>query len=460
MKKFLAVICALALGAGCMLFAACGGGSTAGSGEFLGLEEGEEFVTDEEIALTFTRPTGNDAQEAWWSETIAAFNEEYEGRIYVDESTVPRGNSREYEQKISIWAGSDSLPDVLYVDGPFISNYANSGVLIPIDNYIYEGYTDGFLEYVNEQNTYNDRLYALSIVDSTVVLFYNKDVLADENVTVPTELEDAWTWDELKATAEELTARVGSRTRYGLQIAGDAGEWLSYVFTPLWEEGVISSDGLTTTGYLNGDAGIDAGVYLRSLVDDGAVYASATSSDFSAESPAASMALMGTQNISEFFELGDEMCDWGVTFYPASEDGSISAPCGGWTLGITNDCSEGKRVAASEFIKYLTSAESCESCARATSSPPSRTALYDTMPEYSDPSNEYYEIFSVIKEQIVTCAQLRPKTVGYEVFSTEMSKAIKDILTSSNYGSRDSIRSRLTTAATTIDASIEQIKIY
>ena len=105
MKKFLAVICALALGAGCMLFAACGGGSTAGSGEFLGLEEGEEFVTDEEIALTFTRPTGNDAQEAWWSETIAAFNEEYEGRISVSETTVPRGNSREYEQKISIWAG-------------------------------------------------------------------------------------------------------------------------------------------------------------------------------------------------------------------------------------------------------------------------------------------------------------------------------------------------------------------
>ena len=459
MKKILAAVCAATMAVSCVSFAACGAGETAGKGEFLGLEKGEEFTTDSEILLTFMRPVQNDAQEAWWDEIVNDFNEEYAGRIKVSVTTATRGNSREYEQRVSVLAAAQELTDVLYVDGPFVSNYANAGVLIPIDNYIYEGYTDDFLDYVNEQNTYKDRLYALSIVDSTVVLFYNKTVLKQNNITVPTKIEDAWTFDELKSIATGLTQKVGI-TRFGLQIAGDAGEWLSYVFTPLWEDGVIDAEGRVTTGYLNGDAGIDAGVYLRSLVTDGAVYSGASSSDFSAKNPAAAMALAGTQNISEFIALGDDMCDWGVTFYPAGSDGAISAPCGGWTLGITSNCSEAKRVAASEFIKYLTSEEACESCARATASPPSRTALYDTMPEYSDPSDEYYPIYSVIKEQLLTSAQLRPKTVGYEVFSSQMSNALRDIIYGTGYDNRQAIQTRLTTAATTIDASIAQIKVY
>lgn len=461
MKKIFATVCAGILAASCIAFAGCGGGNGGGSeaGDFLGLEKGEEFTTDHEVLLTFMRPVQNDSQEAWWDETVTAFNKEFEGRIKVSVTTATRGNSREYENRIDVLAGAGELTDVLYIDGPFISKYANSGVLIPIDNYIYDGYEDDFMDYVNEQNTYQDRLYALSIIDSTVVLFYNKDVLKAAGVSVPTDIDDAWTWDELKTVATGLTQKVGTVTRYGLQIAGDAGEWLSYAFTPLWTDGVIDAEGKVTTGYLNGDAGVEAGAYLRSLVTDRAVYTSAAGTDFSAKTPLAAMALAGTQNISEYIALGDDMCDWGVTFYPAGENG-IDAPCGGWTLGITSSCAEEKRVAASEFIKYLTSAESCESCARATASPPSRTALYDTMPEYSDPSNEYYPVYSVIKEQILSSAQLRPKTVGYDVFSTQMSNALHDIIYGTGYDTNSAIRTRLTTAATTIDASIAQIKIY
>ena len=457
MKKAVAIACAAVMALSCSVFAACGG--TGGGdglpdkGEFLGLAEGEEFTTDSEVLLTFTRPVQNSAQEAWWEETITAFNEEYAGRIRVTVTTLTRGNSREYEEQIDRRASSNDLTDVLYIDGPFISHYANAGTIVPIDNYLYEGYTDDFMDYVIEQNTYNDRLYALSIVDSTVVLFYNKDMLREKRISVPTELDDAWTWDKLKEIALDLHGTSGSLEVYGLQIAGDAGEWLSYAFTPLWEDGVIDSAGQVTTGYLNGDAGVSAGEYLRSLVSERAVSKSTSGTQFSAQNPTAAMALSGTQNISTYLATTN-MCDWGVTFYPAGENG-VAAPCGGWTLAISKNCSESKRVAAAEFIKYLTSEETCESCARATASPPSRASLYDTMPEYSDPSNEYYDIYSVIKEQLLGGAQLRPKTVGYSVFSSEMSSAISDII----YSASDP-RTRLTKAATSIDDAIAKIKIY
>lgn len=460
MKRLLAVGCCTVMALACVAGAGCGESGSAGKGEFLGLQKGEEFTTESEISLTLTRPTGNDAQEKWWTDTLAAFNEEYSGRIKLTCTTLTRGNNREYEQNVSLQASSGTISDVLYLDGPFVSTYANAGVIIPIDNYIYEGYTDDFLPYVNEQNTYNDRLYALSIVDSTVCVFYNKDMLKKQKISVPTKIEDAWTFDELKEIAVSLTTTTGNKTCYGLQIAGDAGEWLSYAFTPLWSDGIIDPEGKTSSGYLDGNAGVEAGMYLRSLVKDKAVSASASGKDFSATTPLAAMALTGTQNISEYLALGDKMQDWGVTFYPADEEGNIAAPCGGWTLGITKNCSTAKRVAAAEFIKYCTSAEACESCARETASPPSRVSLYSTMPEYSDSTNEMYPVYSVIKEQLLSSAQLRPKTVGYEVLSTEMSKALNNILRGTDYDSQTKIKERLTTAANLIDKSIKQITIY
>lgn len=461
MKKVLTVGCCAALALVSVLGAGCGEDGGAGKGEFLGLKEGEEFTTDSKVALTFTRPIGNDAQEKWWTDTIAAFNEAFSGRIEVTCTALTRGNGREYEQNVSLQASSGTISDVLYLDGPFISTYANAGVIIPIDNYIYEGYTDDFLPYVNEQNTYNDRLYALSIVDSTVCVFYNKAILSAKKISVPDKIEDAWTFAELKEKAVSLTAPTGNKkTCYGLQIAGDAGEWLSYAFTPLWTDGAIDADGKVTSGYLDGKAGVEAGMYLRSLVKDKAISSSASGRDFSATTPLAAMALTGTQNISEYLALGNKMQDWGVTFYPADEEGNIAAPCGGWTLGITKNCSAAKRVAAAEFIKYCTSAESCESCARDTASPPSRTSLYGTMPEYNDTKNEMYPVYSVIKAQLLNSAQLRPKTVGYEVFSTEMSKALNNILRGTDYDSQSRIKERLTTAAQLIDKSIAQITIY
>jgi hypothetical protein len=46
------------------------------------------------------------------------------------------------------------------------------------------------------------------------------------------------------------------------------------------------------------------------------------------------------------------------------------------------------------------------------------------------------------------------------VFSTEMSKALNNILRGTDYDSQSKIKERLTTAAQLIDKSIAQITIY
>lgn len=455
MKKIIAIIAALMLSLSLtVMLTACGGGGEQIGDEFLGLEDGEEFTTDEVVKLSFIRPKGNDEQEAWWSSSIAAFNAAYSGRIELTETTRPRGDKNEYEQSIKLMV-EDGLPDLLYVDGPYVSYYAYSNILIPIDNYIKKSYTEDFLSYIIDQGTYNERLYTLSIVDSTVMVFYRKSIMKEAGITIPSGIDEAWTWQELKEIAlnkkikKTVQVNGSSKTRYGLTIAGDQGEWNSYAFSPMWNSGVLDATGLVSTGYLNSQAGINAGSYLKSLVTDGAISPSSSVTNFYVGDCLAAMALTGTQNISKFLKEEGAKDDWGATYYPRNEEGGkYEVPCGGWTLGMTKDCKKEKRIAACEFIKFITSKDSCRSFAEQTTSPPARKSLFDEMEIYQTDEN-----FKRMKEQILAAATPRVKTVGYAEFSPLFATAIKEIINTKS----TNVKTKLDGTAATVD---KKLKIY
>lgn len=164
------------------------------------------------------------------------------------------------------------------------------------------------------------------------------------------------------------------------------------------------------------------------------------------------MYFTGTQNITKFNEFTNIAEDWDATYYPRNNDGSYSVPCGGWTLAMSKDCASGKRVAAVEFIKYLTSVQSCRSFASQTASPPARKSLYDDMDEYKDGSVVQNGAYVRIKEQIFKAAAPRTKTVAYAEFSPLLAKALNEIVSDTN----PNIQEKLNTAATTIDNKIRQ----
>jgi len=471
MKRVCAVILATMLAL--CLFACGGTGDVAGKGEFLGLKDGEEFTTDKEISISFIRPRGNDAQETWWDTTVAAFNTEYAGRIKVSSEVLVRGDNSSYEQQIGLRV-AEGLPDVMYMDGPYVSNWAYNGMIIPLDNYITETYLTDFMDYVLNQGTYNERLYALSIVDSTIMVFYRKSFMnaflatnpkfdADHSaISLPTSPENAWTFNQLAEIAAKMTTNLeGNKKRYGLSITGDKTEWMSYAFSPMWNGKILGDDALTATGNLNSAKGLEAGNYLRNLRIKNAINPSASGTDFYDDGVKegttgsvckAAMYFTGTQNITKFNEFTNIAEDWDATYYPRNNDGSYSVPCGGWTLAMSKDCASGKRVAAVEFIKYLTSVQSCRSFASQTASPPARKSLYDDMDEYKDGSVVQNGAYVRIKEQIFKAAAPRTKTVAYAEFSPLLAKALNEIVSDTN----PNIQEKLNTAATTIDNKIRQ----
>ncbi len=470
MKKVCAAVLA-AMMALCLF--ACGGSDpVAGKDEFLGLQDGEEFTTDKEISVSFIRPRGNDAQESWWTTTVDAFNTAYAGRIKVSSEVLVRGDNSSYEQQIGLRV-AEGLPDVMYMDGPYVSNWAYNGMIVPIDNYITKTYLSDFMDYVIDQGTYNERLYALSIVDSTIMVFYRKSYMNaflqtnpkfsdGSKIELPSSPETAWTFNQLAEIAAKMTSSLGGgKYRYGLNIAGDKTEWMSYAFSPMWGGNILGADTLTATGNLNSAKGLEAGNYLRNLRLKNAINPSAGGTDFyddgvkedvAGSECKAAMYFTGTQNITKFNEFENIAADWDATYYPRNNDGSYSVPCGGWTLSLSKDCALSKRVAAVEFIKYLTSASSCQSFASQTASPPARKSLYESMAEYKEGSAVQGGAYVRIKQQIFKAATPRTKTIAYAEFSPLLAKALNEIVSDVN----PNIKDKLDTAAKTIDNKIRQ----
>ena len=97
------------------------------------------------------------------------------------------------------------MPDILYVDGPNVSVYAANGITIPLDDFFPDEDWADFLASSKEQNTYDGKIYAVGATESSVALFYNRDMLEEADIRIPESKEDAWTWSEFYEAAKALT---------------------------------------------------------------------------------------------------------------------------------------------------------------------------------------------------------------------------------------------------------------
>ena len=171
-----------------------------------GCKDAEERVNaDGESVITVWSPSDEPAIEQWWVDKINEFNAAHEGSIELRREAIVRADSYAYEDKINAAITSNDLPDILYVDGPTVSVYAANEIIQPLDDMFTQEDWDDFLDSNKEQGTYNGKIYAIGATESSVALYYNKDMLDSIGVTAPDKLEDAWTWSEFKEIVKALT---------------------------------------------------------------------------------------------------------------------------------------------------------------------------------------------------------------------------------------------------------------
>lgn len=165
---------------------------------------------------------------------------------------------------------SGSLPDVLTVDGPNIAAYAANGIIQPLAELSPEEKSI-YLASIIEQGTYNNKLYALGVMESSVGMYYNKDIIQEAGIDIP-EAGPPWTFSEFLEILEKLKPIMDAKKGYVLDIAFPVVEATIYFYAPFfWANGgnMVDDSGLNVDGVFNSSENISTIEYFKTLLTKG-----------------------------------------------------------------------------------------------------------------------------------------------------------------------------------------------
>lgn len=434
-KRMIAMMMTTAMLTGALT--GCGGntGQEAASGtETAGTAETESTP---DAADTTEAPAAAEASDAggievslWVHETdspegqlykklVDDFNNENTGRYHATLTQIARsGDAGGFDDKINAAISNGGLPDVFTIDGVRVGEFADAGAIVPIGDYFTADDLADFNPSIVQQGTYKDQLYTVGCFDSSVGIFYNKDMFEAAGIT-PATKEDPWTLKELTDAAAKLT----TDDCYGITMSLDSkDETIIYFFLPLIQSqgsSVFAADGVTAEGYLNGDASRKVVSWLKEMVDNG--YASATPETNSFELGKAAMAINGSWAPAGLAEYD---INWGLMPMAKFDENSTPASaCGSWTFGMSKDCPEERKEAAAALIKFMTSADAAAQMYGANSMPPARQSAYDQIDAFKEAP------LDVFQYQLANTSQARPVSVNYAVLSNQFATAVQNVLT-------------------------------
>lgn len=234
-------------------------------GDIQGYDEGETYLS------IWVHSIEDTDEGRCYRESVEAFNEAYDGTYYADIEFIPRNDSGGgYSDKINASVMSGDLPDVLTVDGPNIAAYAANGIIQPLAA-LTEEEQNQYLESIIDQGTYNGKLYALGAMESSVGLYYNKDILKEAGIDVP-DADHPWTWTEFLGILEKLKPVMEEKNGYPLDMTFPVGEATIYYYAPFfWSNGgnMVDDTGLTADGVFNSQENLKTVEYFQSILESG-----------------------------------------------------------------------------------------------------------------------------------------------------------------------------------------------
>jgi fructooligosaccharide transport system substrate-binding protein len=365
--------------------------------------------------ITFWRPQAHEPENQYYKTTVDRFNQLNKGKIQINMEVISRGNSFAYEDRIYAALASNVLPDLISLDGPNVANYATLKMIIPLDSYFSQADIADFVPGIISQGTYHNALYAIGQSESSVVLFYNRKILQAHDIEPPQSLDQAWTWDDWYSVMKTCS----DQSIMGTNMISDQGEWMTYAFEQFWISNgtdIVSKDGTTAQGYINGSKGVEAASFLARLARQGLFSIDPSPTEF--EEGKSATKLGGPWNIPGFSNFPD--LDWGVTYFPRKAGGIQTAPSGNWALAITTNCKIPETAAT--VLKYLTNSENGINLSHAIAMPPARMSAYQDLSEYDTLP------LRIIKEQVTLVAHARPITPAYPVLTQKFSEALIHIM--------------------------------
>lgn len=189
-------------------------------------EKSNQSAEEKEILKIFI-PGYDD--ELWKGLYDAGINDFEKDNPNVDVQVIPAGWDEANSKLVSLIQANDA-PDVIITGSRSLRQFAEMGAIEKLDTYMTDSFKDGRVENVLNTANINGSQYGIPLAFSSRALYYRTDLIE----TPPT------TWDELLATAEEVTK--ANPEIYGFAIPTDITSGTDELFNFIYQNGGSATD--------------------------------------------------------------------------------------------------------------------------------------------------------------------------------------------------------------------------
>ncbi|WNF38484.1 ABC transporter substrate-binding protein [Bacillaceae bacterium IKA-2] len=343
------------------MLAACGGNDTSTSNETSKDNGNGDNSNEEVVEIILSGWGGNPEETTLLAETLEAFEDKYPN-IKVKHDII----SDQYMDVLQTRLIGGEAADVFYLDAFEAPALIESGVLEPLDQYVTADFDiDDFEKPMLEAFQEDGVTYGFPKDYSTIALFYNKTMLAEANVEVPT------TWEEFRQAAIELTQ--GTEV-YGF---GAAPELARAYYIGESKGGKIVTDNQASFGDDRVIEALQPIVDMRN-VDKSAAQPSEVGSGWGGEmfgQGKAAMVIEGNWAIP-FIENNFSEIDFGTAEVPTidGQKGTMA-----YTVAYVMNKESDKKEAAWKLIEFLTGKEGMEIWTSKGFALPTRISVAETL---------------------------------------------------------------------------------
>ena len=311
---------------------------------------GESASQDGKTTIIFMNHTGEEKTIAYEDELIEAFEAENED-IDVE---VQRMSMDDYTTTIQTKIASGDAPDVFYIEQSNLDKYAGSGYLLDLTETPIADHYDG------NMLAYDGKSYGAPLGVNAYVVTYNRNIFKDNNIEVPTTLDELYTvCDTLKDAGitpfaagyqDSWVLMADTQAEYADSILVDDVNALhklerretTFAGSPEWKE--VFERLAMRVGYQNADQfGTDWNTACTMLATG-----------------KAAMIVSGDWTSNNIADMGEDV-DMGAFILPVSNTDSenvIAIPGAGQSYAISADSKN--QEAALKFVEYMTTAEAGE----------------------------------------------------------------------------------------------------
>ncbi|MGE8202959.1 ABC transporter substrate-binding protein [Heyndrickxia sp. NPDC080065] len=315
-------------------------------------------------------------------DTLKAMTDDFnKSQKNITVKLVNQGAYNDLSQKLMAAAKAHNSPVMAQAYEDWMTQYIQNHLITDLTPYIKDknhGWSDEELNDIvsvfRDANTWDGKYYGVPFNKSTEILYYNTDMFKENNVKVPT------TWDEFQDAAKKLTKKDGNKKVVGIGFENSIG--LSFP-TYVRQAGGQTINEKENKVTINTPEAKDALNFLNGMVSDGTARLAGEDGYMSGPFGRGDVAMYvgSSAGLSFVAKEAEGKIHWSAAPLPKGKEAATAFQ--GTNLAIFSSATDDEKLAAWEYMKFLTSKEQTARWAKATGYVPVRTSALDT-PEWKE----------------------------------------------------------------------------